>query len=152
MFRILTFAVLSFFTLFTGLTALAEDPVSDQRAGIIGRRLQDKNGEDLGRIVATVKNQQGAFNYIILMPEELQGSEDSLIPIPGDLINTGKEDDALFTSISREKLQNAPRVNPTDLNAMGSTEKQLEVNTYFTVDQRLRRPSPPRSLRIIPIQ
>ena len=152
MLRILTIAVVSLVSLFGGLKALAADSASDIDGGIVGMRLQDKNGEDCGRIVATVENTRGAVKYILLMPEELNPSEDSLIPIPGKLIEAGKEGDALVAPISRDTLENAPRVKHRDLSTLDSPGKQHEVNTYFADEQGLRRPKPPSNLGIIRIK
>ena len=129
------------------------NPVSESEAIIVGKRLQNKDGEDLGQIVATVRNRRGTINYILLKTEEPKALDDDVIPVPWKLIAAGAAGNSFITSISSQKLQSAPRVDRRELETLSILEKQREVDAYFADEPVLRKKiKAPRNLRITPIQ
>ena len=95
----------------------AEAPPSDivPSSSVIGHRVQDPDGKDLGRIVElAIDGLDGRVRYAVLEFEAGTGKQEKYFAIPWDALRRSKSGKQLSLDVRRKYLRQAPGFDKDD--------------------------------------
>jgi sporulation protein YlmC with PRC-barrel domain len=125
--------------------ARAEAPRSQGEARwrerVIGKRVRNLQGQELGTVEDVMSSPFGNDQYVIVSHDSLWGIHQELTPIPWQVVELDPAQNALVVDIDREKLRNAPKIREGGLPGLQQPEWEQKVRSYYGLQERS---GPPR--------
>lgn len=102
---------------------------------LIGKEVQNRQGEDLGDVHDVVLGPDGQISYIILSHGGILGVGGDLYPVPKDAITYNTQNDVVMLNMDKAKLEQAPKIQENDLAQLKNPEYTQQVHGYYGVEQ-----------------
>lgn len=108
-------------------------PVSEE---LIGKQVQNRQGEDLGEVHDVVLGPDGQVGYIILSRGGVLGMGENLYPIPKDAVSFDQQNDIVMVDIDQQRLEQAPTIASDDLSGLSNPDYAQRVHSYYGVEAK----------------
>ena len=102
---------------------------------LMGQKVVDQNGQELGSVDNMVVGDNGQVQYIILSRGGVLGVGGTLVPIPWDAANLRTQGDQLVASISKQKLDSAPTFSGDNWAQISQPGYEQQLNSYYGSQQ-----------------
>jgi sporulation protein YlmC with PRC-barrel domain len=109
-----------------------QSPLGMQRSsGMIGNRVVNSKGENLGKIDDLIIDKKGTLKYAILSHGGLLGIGDKLVPVPWKALKPGEESGTVVMNIDKKTLEKAPSFEAKEWPNFSEPEWQKKVEVYY---------------------
>ncbi len=98
---------------------------------LIGSKVRNQQGEDLGELKDIVFDSQGNVSYIVLSKRGIFGMGGEVTPIPWQAANPEVQEDSLVLDMEKQRVENAPSFAENDWNDISQQQLQQEVRGYY---------------------
>ena len=117
-----------------GQGAGAEGAASVKASEVIGKAVNDANGQKVGMVNDLVFGGRGQIDYVIMSPDKSLTEETfNMIPIPWQAVQSQSEE-ALSVALDRNRLKNAPSFTENEWSRLSSTDWQSKVRGYYGME------------------
>ena len=102
---------------------------------LIGMKVQNVNGEDLGRVHnVMVDLPDGRIGYVLLAPRTAGRDADGFIALPPMAVTVNSDGKTLTTNLEGDKLQTAPRITRNELSKLDDASFAANVYRFYGKD------------------
>jgi sporulation protein YlmC with PRC-barrel domain len=103
-----------------------------QATSIIGSRVRNQDGENVGKIEDFVMDMEtGRIAYAVLSFGGFLGMGDKLFAVPFQSMQFDVEDEEFVLDVNIERLKNAPGFDPNHWPKMGEREWGSKIHAYY---------------------
>lgn len=98
---------------------------------LTGKKVAAENGEQVGTVHDLIVGKDGKIQYLILSLDARRGE---LVAVPWQLAEYTPGTTMLFLAVSRDKIDNAPKFEKTDLEKFDSPEWNRKIYSYYGLE------------------